>query len=86
MWEKLKQILKTENDKAVVVEDGEPKYVILSIEEYMKLVSDNSSGEPKKDNSSPSEEMPPVDVSEIEPPYESSEAETEEAGLDDLPL
>ena len=37
MWETLKKILKTSNEKAIIIEDGEPKYVILSIDEYMRL-------------------------------------------------
>ena len=39
MWEKLKKILKTSNEKAVIIEEGEPRYVILSIDEYMRLNS-----------------------------------------------
>lgn len=37
MWEKLKTILKTTSDKAIVIEDGEPKYVILSVDEYLRI-------------------------------------------------
>lgn len=37
MWEKLKKILKTSNEKAVIIEEGEPRYVILSVDEYMRL-------------------------------------------------
>lgn len=37
MWDKLKEILKASNEKAVIVEDGEPKYVVLSVDEYLKL-------------------------------------------------
>lgn len=39
MWEKLKKLLKTTNDKAIIVEDGEPRYVILSVDEYSRLTS-----------------------------------------------
>lgn len=39
MWETLKKILKTSNEKAIIIEDGEPKYVVLSIDEYMRLNS-----------------------------------------------
>jgi hypothetical protein len=37
MWESIKQLLKTDKDKAVLMENGKPKYVILSVEEYLKL-------------------------------------------------
>ena len=37
MWDKLKKILKTSNEKAVIIEDGEPRYVVLSVDEYMRL-------------------------------------------------
>ena len=37
MWESLKKILKTSNEKAVIIEDGELKYVVLSVDEYMRL-------------------------------------------------
>ncbi|MEX0916865.1 MAG: hypothetical protein WDZ44_02070 [Candidatus Spechtbacterales bacterium] len=37
MWEELKTILRDASDKAVVVEDGKPRYIVLSIEEYTRL-------------------------------------------------
>ena len=37
MWDKLKKILKTSNEKAVIIEDGEPRYVVLSVDEYLRL-------------------------------------------------
>lgn len=37
MWEELKSILRDAHDKAVVVEDGKPRYVVLSVEEYARL-------------------------------------------------
>ena len=40
MWESIKQLLKTDKDKAVLMENGRPKYVILSVEEYLKLNSE----------------------------------------------
>ena len=45
MWEKLKKILKTSNEKAVIIEEGEPRYVILSIDEYMRLNSQTQGNE-----------------------------------------
>lgn len=37
MWEELKAILRDASDKAVVVEDGKPRYIVLSVEEYTRL-------------------------------------------------
>ncbi|MEX2145133.1 MAG: hypothetical protein WD712_02030 [Candidatus Spechtbacterales bacterium] len=37
MWDSIKKLLKTNKDKAVLMENGEPKYVILSVDEYLKL-------------------------------------------------
>lgn len=36
MWESLKKLL-GDTEKAIVVEDGEVKYVILSVNEYLRL-------------------------------------------------
>lgn len=36
MWQSLKKLL-GDNEKAIVVEDGEVKYVILSVNEYLRL-------------------------------------------------
>jgi len=37
MWESLKRILQDSNERVVIVEDGEPRYVLLSVTEYMRL-------------------------------------------------
>ncbi|MEX0870144.1 MAG: hypothetical protein WDZ39_01825 [Candidatus Spechtbacterales bacterium] len=42
MWDKLKKILDISNDRAVIVEDGEPRYVILSVDEYLKMLNKDS--------------------------------------------
>ena len=36
MWSSLKQLLKS-NERYIIVEDGEPKYVILPYSEYQQL-------------------------------------------------
>ena len=46
MWESIKQLLKTDKDKAILMENGRPKYVILSVEEYLKLNNET----PAQDN------------------------------------
>lgn len=49
MWEKLKNILQTTKDKAIVIEDGEPRYVILSVDEYLRMsqLNNENSQEPQ---------------------------------------
>jgi len=37
MWSSIKSILKDNKTKCVIIEDGEPKYVILPFEEYQQL-------------------------------------------------
>ncbi|MEX0877310.1 MAG: hypothetical protein WDZ40_00410 [Candidatus Spechtbacterales bacterium] len=37
MWDKLKEILKASGGKAVIVEDGDPKYIVIPVDEYLKL-------------------------------------------------
>lgn len=37
MWKQLQSLIRTKNDKAIIVEDGKPRYVILTIEEYNRL-------------------------------------------------
>ena len=37
MWENLKSILKDNKTKCVIIEDGEPKYVLLPFSEYQHL-------------------------------------------------
>jgi len=54
MWESLKKILKTSNEKAVIIEDGQPRYVVLSVEEYLKLNNQDTSDVPSQ-NLNPSQ-------------------------------
>lgn len=37
MWNSIKSILKDNKTKCVIIEDGEPKYVILPFLEYQQL-------------------------------------------------
>lgn len=37
MWSSIKQLIRTKNDRCIIVEDGEPKYVIIPFEEYQHL-------------------------------------------------
>lgn len=37
MWDKLKKILQISGGRGVIIEDGEPRYVILPVDEYIQL-------------------------------------------------
>lgn len=37
MWDQLKSIIRQTSDKAVVIEDGEPRFVVLTVQEYNRL-------------------------------------------------
>ena len=37
MWNSIKSILKDNASKCLIIEDGEPKYVVLSFQEYQQL-------------------------------------------------
>lgn len=44
MWSSIKALLKDNTTKCVIVEDGEPAYVVLSFEEYQQLQRRGNSG------------------------------------------
>ena len=44
MWSSIKSILKDNTTKCVIVEDGEPKYVVLSFAEYQQLQKSGNNG------------------------------------------
>ena len=37
MWDQLKNIIRETSDKAVIIEDGEPRFVVLTVKEYNRL-------------------------------------------------
>lgn len=37
MWSSLKQLIKSNKERCIIIEDGEPKYVILAYEQYQHL-------------------------------------------------
>ena len=37
MWDQLKNIIRQTSDKAVIIEDGEPRFVVLTVQEYNRL-------------------------------------------------
>lgn len=50
-WENIKNIIRTPQDKAIVIEDGEPRFVILTIEGYTQL--QNTSGQSQSEQTQP---------------------------------
>ncbi len=40
MWSQLAKIIRSDRDKAVIIEDGEPKYVVLTIGEYNRILGE----------------------------------------------
>ena len=38
MWNSIKSILKDNASKCLIIEDGEPKYIVLPFEEYQQLI------------------------------------------------
>ena len=59
MWDKLKKILQVSNDRAIIIEDGEPRYIVLPVDEYLKM----SGANPQVDNSIQTTTTSPSDVS-----------------------
>ncbi len=44
MWSHLKTILKDKNTRCIIIEDGEPKYIVLPFAEYQHLQSIKDGG------------------------------------------
>ena len=42
MWNSIKSILKDNKTKCVIIEDGEPKYVVIPFKEYQQLQKDGN--------------------------------------------
>jgi len=76
MWSHLKTILKDKNTRCIIIEDGEPKYVILPFEEYQHLQSAKT-GAILKENSANKEWQ---EAAESENDYASS------VNIEDLPF
>lgn len=73
MWDSIKTILKNKTDKCLIIEDGEPKYVILPYEEYQQLSKD-------QDHSIVDEDRAELDEGKINDKIQ------EEVEIEDLPF
>lgn len=45
MWERIKKILQKEGGKCIIIEENRPTYVVMRLEDYEKIGSDQSSEE-----------------------------------------
>ena len=41
MWEKIKKILQKEGGNCIIVEDNQPAYLVMKLEDYEKLIEAN---------------------------------------------
>lgn len=88
MWKVLKQLLVRDDEKVFILEDGKPRYVVLSVSEYLRLRSaQRRSGQPERmddplgpERSQPPESLPPSLIDDMNGPNGeiSSAYETEE--------
>jgi len=86
MWQDLKDILKKIGGRFIIVEDGKPRYVILSFQEFKNLISkisQNSDEGFKKVN----EEFSDLrQQGAKEMPKSTEVVEEEEPTIEDIPL
>ena len=80
MWEKIKKILQKEGGKCIIIEDNQPTYLVMKLDDYDKDSSGQSSGEVDKVNRDISEWKAKEKESEIVEP------ESQEVKVEDLPF
>lgn len=90
MWKQLQSLIRTKNDKAIIVEDGKPRYVILTIEEYTRLQEQAPQSTPSYQDSSMDEDdtydQANQELSSIEVDEDQREYAEKFANLDNAPL
>ena len=85
MWEKIKNILQKEGGKCIIVEDNQPTYLVMKLEDYQKMVQ--SGGEIDEANrdidqwKAEEEKNKEPEVAEVE-----DEAENEKVEVENLPF
>ena len=50
MWQRIKKILQKEGGKCIIVEDGQPTYLVMKMEDYEKMSESRSSSETEEVN------------------------------------
>ncbi|MEX2008498.1 MAG: hypothetical protein WD850_03345 [Candidatus Spechtbacterales bacterium] len=89
MWDSLKQLLRQSGEKAVIMEDGEPRYVVLTVSEYLRMrdgddvpeQADELSRQAAKDEEEPNEEISALREAEY-----LGGSDNSDVTLDDLPF
>ena len=85
MWERIKKILQKEGGKCIIVEDNQPTYLVMKLEDYQKMVQ--SGGEIDEANrdidqwKAEEEKNKEPEVAEVE-----DEAENEKVEVENLPF
>jgi len=74
MWEKIKKILQKEGGKCIIVEDNQPTYLVMRLEDYEKASAKASSSEMEEVNQ------------DIDEWRAEEKEETEEVKVEDLPF
>lgn len=86
MWNKIKKILSKQGDKCIIVEENQPTYVVMKLEDYEKLSDNSQVSEVEKANRDvaewKAEEKTEEQVSE--PAHQ--EESKEEVKVEDLPF
>lgn len=80
-WEEIEKIIKTEGGKFIIVEDGEPRLVIMGFEDYKK----RNSLQISEDGSQGKDEDEDEDIETNQENFRKSDSK-DELTIDDLPL
>ena len=75
MWDQLKSIIRQTSDKAVIIEDGEPRFVVLTVQEYNRLYNAAEGRVDARNEKQAEQEQPSVDKTT---PYEDRGVENNE--------
>ncbi|MAF20738.1 MAG: hypothetical protein CMI55_03595 [Parcubacteria group bacterium] len=77
MWEKIKKILQKQGGKCIIIEDNQPSYLVMKLDDYEK----NAAGEVEKVNQ---------DIAQWEADEkkekQASDLESQEVKIEDLPF
>ena len=82
MWEKIKRILQKEGGKCIIVEKGEPTYLVTRIEDYEGSAKNNISSEIEKVN----RDIEEMNTREKEETEAIEPDNNEEVKVEDLPF
>ena len=82
MWEKIKRILQKEGGKCIILEKGEPTYLVTRIDDYEDSADNNTPSEIEKVN----RDIEEMSVKEKEEADIVEPQESEEVKVEDLPF